>query len=336
MLQSKVKSWKRLETGDYELPEEGITLHQKDLTDICNFYGIPATLLNIDKKYHTNTFHDVAKSVIEEVSINTIPEAGAVQVLDPKSNYVEDEKFYEIMDLFQVPESDRDEKDNGFSKQFTITLPQNDSDSFIGDLYKRRINVERLPQGGISLNTSLLRLVCTNGMLTKDAQYYSLIRSGNVSDAIAQVFVDKVNNFNVGEYLKTLFYHNGKPVIATVADYLGMRDTLKAITDLESEALDAYYPVEPIEEFYSSQNIDITKLNRNLLGRLPSGIDYHSCFNILTNGAKLAERNLLNEMKVADWARNTKMTAIQASDLIFHGAPQFSQSAIKQRMGDIK
>lgn len=334
-VKTKVKDWKPTEDGFYETPE-GIKLHKQALQDVCDFHKIPQTLLSIDKKYHTNTFIDVAKAVTEEVEILRSDDGSCIQVLDPKSNFVSDEQFFEVGEMIKkLSGLDIKEQENGFGKTYEFQLPANEeSDTFVGDLFQKSVKIDRLPQGGVNLSTLLLRLICTNGATMKDAQYYSLIRSGQVSDAIAQVFVDKVQNLNLGEYFKTLFYHNGEPVIASVSDYLGMRDTLKTITELEPEALDAYFPVEPLSEFYEAQNIDITKLNRGLLNRLPSGLKYFEAWNILTNGAKLAERTIRNEMKVADWARNTRMTSIQASDLVFSGMPTFSQATIHQRMGD--
>lgn len=335
-VKTKIKDWKPTEDGFYETPE-GVKLQTKQLQDVCEFHKIPQTLLTIDKKYHTNTFIDVAKTVTEEIEVLIDSDNSLVQVLDPKSNFVTDEHFYEIGEMVtKLSGLELKETNSGFNKTFEFQLPANaESDTFVGDLFQKSVKIDRLPQGGVNLSTWLLRLICTNGATAKDSQYYSLIRSGQVSDAIAQVFVDKVQNLNLNEYFKTLFYHKGEPVIATVADYLGMRDTLKSITDLEKEALDAYFPVEPLQEFYDAQNIDITKLNRNLLNRLPAGLKYFEAWNILTNGAKLAEKSIRNEMKVADWARNTRMTSIQASDLVFTGMPQFSQQTIHQRMGDI-
>lgn len=334
-VKTKIKDWKLTEDGLYETPE-GIKMQRQSLQDVCEFHKIPQTLLGIDKKYHTTTFLDVAKSVTEEIEVLRSDDGSLVQVLDPKSNFVSDEQFFEVGEMVKkLSGLEMKEQSNGFQKTLEFQIPANaESDTFVGDLFQKSVKIDRLPQGGVNFSTALLRLICTNGSTVKDAQYYSLIRSGQVSDAIAQVFVDKVQNLNLNEYFKTLFYHNGEPVIASVADYLGMRDTLKVITELEPEALDAYFPVEPLAEFYTAQNIDISKLNRALLNRLPSGLKYFEAWNILTNGAKLAEKNIRNEMKVADWARNTRLTSVQASDLVFSGMPVFSQATIHQRMGD--
>lgn len=327
---TKTKDWKKAGDAIYETPE-GVRFTDGPLKKVCEYYGIPSTLLNVDKKFGTDTLGQVA--VVHAPTIKyVLTEEGDVQVLDPRSVLMEEKEFTEALSI--ASELSGIEPKLATPNYAKFELPALDSDDFMGDIFKRSFSIERLPQGGVSLATNLLRLICTNGMTIPDSQYKSLIRSAKLDKTVVGAFWDAVNNFDVDGYFKALFFRDGVPVIASVADYFGMHDTLSRLTE-DPDFADLLFPKDPIKDFYSDQNIDLSKMARTSLNRLPSGIAYYQCFNILTNGAKQAERNLENELKVADWCRPSRLNQIKASDLVFKGMPHFGMETIKSRMGDI-
>lgn len=327
---TKTQDWKKQGDFNYETAE-GVRFDEPALKKVCEYYGIPGTLLNVDKKFGTDTFGQVAKVHAPTIKY-VITDEGNVQVLDPRSVLMSDEDYNSALEIAA-------ELSGITPKQITpnlakFELPALDSDDFMGDVFKRSFSIERLPQGGVSLATNLLRLVCTNGMTIPDSQYKSLIRSAKLDKTLVGAFWDAVGNFDVDGYFKALFFRDGSPVMASVSDYFGMHDTLARLTD-DPDFADLLFPKDPIKEFYQAQNIELGKMARTNLNRLPSGIDYYQCFNILTNGAKQAERTLENELKVADWCRPSRLNQIKASDLAFTGMPHFDIETIKSRMGDI-
>lgn len=324
---TKTKDWKKAGDLCYETPE-GFLLEKKQLSDVCKFYGIPGTLLNVDKKFGTDTFAEVTKVHAPIVKVMVADEN--VQVLDPKSALVPDEKFEEIISIASAV-SGLEPKVR--KNKAVFELPALDNDAFLGDLYSRSLSIERLPQGGVNMATALLRLICTNGMVVPDSQYKSLIRSGNVDKMILSAFWDAVDNFNVDQYFRQLFIHGGQPISASVADYFGMHDTLARITE-DVDIANLLFPKDPIIEFYGNQKISLDRMSRSTLNRLPSGIEYYQCFCILTHGAKQAEKTLENEIQVSNWCRPSLLAQIKASDLSFKGIPHFEQSNIRSRMGD--
>lgn len=328
---SNTREWQRAD-GGYLTPE-GLLMTDKELKDVCTFYKIPATLINVDNTFKTNTLLDVVRVAAPKIQI--IDQDGVLQVLDPKSKFVSDEEFDQIIELAQDKTGlEFSTTSLGLSKRVAFKSKMSDSDSFIGDLFEKSFTIERLPHGGINFATALLRLVCTNGMVIPDSQYKSLIRSGLVDAPVLTAFSDAVQNFNVDEYFKNLFFKNGEALHASVADYLGMKSTLKSITD-NDDIVDLLFPMEGITQFYASQDIDLSGLSRSTLNKLPSGLKYYECFNILTHGAKSAEKTLDNEIKVASWCRPSYLSQIKNSDVVFRGMPHFDAMQIKERMGDV-
>jgi len=325
---TKTKDWKKVGDNIYETPE-GVKFESKELKRVCDYYGVPGTLLNVDKKFGTETFAEVAK--VHAPVVKYVIRDEKVQVLDPRSTLMTDEEFDKAIEVATTISGITPNLSN--KEKAVFELPAIDSDSFLGDVFSRSFSIERLPQGGVNLATNLLRLVCTNGMIIPDTQYRSLIRSANVDKPVLGAFWDAVGNFSVDKYFDSLFTHNGLPVAASVADYFGMHDTLNRIAD--EDIANLLLPKEPISEFYASQGIELSKIARMSLNRLPSGIDYYQCFNILINGAKNAEKTLENELKVADWCRPSRLTQMKASYFSFKGMPQFDTSVIKSRMGDV-
>lgn len=332
MITTSPKTWKKVGTLSYATPE-GIEVKEKELRDICTYYSVPATLLNIDTRFGTNTLQEVLNSHVEKVEI--LAEDGMHQVLDPKSKFVEDKNFEIIINRFsELTKTEPVISKNSFSKTVEFKI-ESDSNTFLSDVFSKSVQVIRLPQGGVALTSKLLRLVCTNGMILPDSQFKSLYRTGNVTDVIASAFVDNFTGFNIDSYFRSLFHKDGEPLQASVADYLGMAGTLKEILGDDNDMADILFPTEPIETFYASQGIDLSKISRSLQGRMPSGIDYYSCFNILTNGAKAAEATLDNHIKVANWAKPSRLLQLKNSEVSFKGMPFFSEVDVKSRMGDI-
>jgi hypothetical protein len=277
---------------------------------------------------------DVIRVAAPEVNILTSDDRENVQILDPKSKYVSDEEFAQSIEIIADELGTEPEiRKVGFNTNVSFKLPMVDTDNFLGDLFSKGVTLTRLAQGGLNLQTDLLRLVCSNGMTLADPQFRCLLRNGIMSKPISTAFIDSASNFNVDTYFKSIFSKNGTYIDASVADYLGMKDTLSKISS--EEVGDILYPIEAIENFYAAQDIEIGKLSRKNLEKLPSGLKYYECFNILTNGAKQAERTLDNEMAVADWFKPSRMSQLKQSNLRFEGIPEFSRDVIKMRMGDI-
>lgn len=336
-VKTKIKDWKPTEDGFYETPE-GVKLQTKQLQDVCEFHKIPQTLLTIDKKYHTSTFIDVAKTVTEEIEVLTDSDNSLVQVLDPKSNFVTDEHFYEIGEMVtKLSGLELKETNSGFNKTFEFQLPANaESDTFVGDLFQKSVKIDRLPQGGVNLSTLLLRLVCSNGQQLADKQFSLFYRNpeGKLTDGVTEVFLNSVQNLSVKEYLNSIFIKDGKPLIATMEDIYSMKHTLVEITENENLA-EYLYQTKSMEEFYMNQGIDCTKLSRKFLGYLPSGLTLMQAFNVLTNGAKCAEDTLENKIKVGRYCHPGIIKNIRdIRELKFQGVPHFSDRDIKIRMGD--
>lgn len=329
MIQTKVKDWKQTGATEYETPE-GYVLKKKDLQEVCDYYSIPGTLLAVDTKYNTNTFQQIASKA--SVTVGLVTNDEQFQVLDPKSVFLQDDRFELLVEATKRHTGVEPViKTNGFSTQATFTAPSTDKDSFIGDAFNKSFRLERLAQGGLDLTTQLLRLACTNGMMVPEKQYHTLSRKSEMPEEVMTAFYDSVLNLDIDGYFKTLFTKNGEPLQASVADYLGMSTTLSKIG---VENVEVFFPTEEIELFYKAQGVDITTINRNILNRLPSGLQYYQCFNILTHAAKLVKKTRENEVAVASWCRPSRMQQLMQSDITIKGAPKFDFNTIKSRMGD--
>lgn len=311
-----------------EFTFDGLSLSKTQVKNLGKFYGIPEALHNVDKKFGTSTFNEVLCAATPTIEV--LVENNQVQVLDPKSRFMDDTEFLSLIDSsgFQ-PEI----KSEGFQKTATVKLDAKDSDSFLKDAFSRRWHITRRAEGGVSFSTEIVRLACTNGLTIPDKQFSGFIRNAKVDTAYISGFNDSAEAFDVDAYLKGMFTVNGEPVSCSVSDMLEMHKCLSDLT--QDDVADMLFPIPTIEAFYANQNIDISKLSRKFLEKLPSGLTYYECLNILTNGAKsMVEPTIDNQIKVARFCTPKRMSALKDVDLVFQGAPRFNKEQIHSWMGD--
>lgn len=312
----------------------GLFIPASMMPSVLSYSGLPETLHRIDSKYKTHTSLDVLQK-IEATPEFLVDNNEIVSVIDPKSCYCFNDDYYELISKFEtilgIKGSTISRKSSQLRTEFTLSDSEN---NFFNDIFDKKIIIDRLPQGGVLFTIGLLRLVCTNGMMVPDSQYKSLVRS-LPNDYQPIVFTDLANHFDVNSYFTSLFTKNGVPLMASVADYLGMMDNLSKLTD--SDTASYFFPLEPIERHYSAQGIDIEHLSRSSLSKLPSGVTYYNAFNILTNGIKLVnDISIKDELEVSKWIVPSKLSSMKLTDISYQGVPKFDEVLLHSLMGDIK
>lgn len=309
-----------LKVGDVDLSSQA--------NNICKFYGIPATLISVDKKFNTNTFIEVIQHAALE--LECLVDKDRVQVLDPKSSYMNDEQFADVENLLKGRYENIKKSTNGFESQLKIELPSNFNEEFVGDVFKKQMIVVRRPEGGLSYGLEIERLICTNGSMALDKSMYSTIRKPAGNEGVMADLFQGIENMSIQEYLMSLFMYQGDMVPCSVSDMSEMAATLQNITGAE----DTPYPLAKIGMVYAEQNIDINKLSRQNLAKLPTGFSYYEAFNVLTHGAKQAENTLQNKIEVAKFYRKSRMNALSATGVVFSKTPIFSKEYKQTLMGD--
>lgn len=302
------------------------------INNVMKFYGIPQSLKGVDKKFNTNVLHQVIEAAAP--TLDVIVDSDRIQVLDPRSSFMEDEEFSQLVDMSQeVSGAEAVIVNEGFQKKATIQLADKDTDSYLGDVFKRSWSVVRRAEGGLSFSTDILRLACTNGMVIPDKQYSGFIRSSKADHLFVTSFHDAASEFSVDKYLQSLFTHNGEQIPCSVADMWEMHSCLASLTD--DDTADVLFPIQTVSEFYAEQAIELSNLSRKYLDKLPSGFTYYQALQILTNGAKLmAEKTIDNEIKVASFCKARRVHQMKDVDLHFEGSPSFSLAKIHSLMGD--
>ena len=327
-----VKNWNQ--TGASIVTGEGLVLGTAQQKDVAKFFKVPATLLSVDANHGTSTFTTVLRTIPETKKVKLLVDASdeVVSVIDPKSTFITDEQYEETIDKIARMGFEAKEESRGPVRKTRFDIVDS-HDSFLGDAFKRRLMVERCLNGGMFMSLDLLRLACTNGMLVPDNQFKHLARNKAFDDGILQTFVTDLASLSLDDYLTQLWQKDGQFVQASVSDFLGMKRTLATITD--KEVADQYFPEDPIDAHYSAQNIDLTRINDRLRSRMPSGLSYYDCFNILTHGVKQAtDYTLEDEIKVANWAKPSRLLQLKQSDISFHGVPLFDERVIQVLKGD--
>lgn len=322
-------------TGIYKTAE-GLELSDQQVREICKYFSVPETLVNVDNKFGTTTALDVLNKTKFTEGMEVIMEGDKIiSVLDPKSKFVTDLNFDTLISkVCDMGLDISNTKVNGAQKRVTFDLKETATDSFMDDVFKRQIHIDRLSEGGIRINSAFLRLACTNGMLVPDSTMMKLIRSGKVNDDQLSHWLGDMGALDVETWFKKKLFIDGAPVDASVADYMGMRGTLRDLTD--DEVADFYFPVYNIADFYGRQDIDITKTPRDILKNLRSGLSYYDCYNILTHGVKQAEElTLQNEIDIARWVKPTTLrynhTMLGRN---IQGMPHFDHHMIQILKGD--
>lgn len=329
-VQTKPQEW-RNEQGVLTT-SEGHELNDKNLKDICSYYKIPQTLLKIDNRYGTTTFFDVLRKAVPEVSYRTHDKG--VVIMDPLSRFVELDEFMPLVESVTketgiIPE----QFSQGLSERVEWNLDQEESDTVFGDAFQRKIIIERLPQGGVSYSTGVLRLICSNGCRLMDSTHSKLARRNLFAEREAKELINATQNCSLEEYFKGLFTIDGEPMPASVAHVRAMKSTLARIINEDVAAM--HFPMEQIKVTYEEQGIDLDRTNSMLLERLPSGLAYYEAFNILTHGAKMAEQTLDTQVEIAKLARLSRMKLIKQLMTSARQAPYFTEIQKKRWMGDL-
>lgn len=317
-------------TDDFKLGD--FKLESRDIQDLAKFAGMPTALYNTDKKFGTHTYRDVLSVAFEEVQV--LEDEGKYQILDPNSDFIPDDQFEVLVDQLQEFSGRECEvRKNGFELIASIKFDTNENDMFDNDVYRRMLTLTRKRQGGLAISTELLRVICTNMSMVADNQFKLDLKRNLPDQAMFLAFINGAANFSVEEFLNNLFKYKGEDLICTYSDMVEMHSVL---TDLVDEpTANTLYPMALVENFYNQQGINVQKLPRKSLDKLPTGLTYYQAYNILTNGAKLMrEENLSNKIKIAGFTNRSKLRNKQAVELKYNSIPEFTNSQIALWMGD--
>lgn len=319
------------------ITEGGIKFEASKRKTLCAAYSVPATLIGIDNKYKTDTLTEVLNLVIKDPVKLLINEDNndVLSVINPNSVFIDDNTFDSfIQDTEKAVGIKAIVSTNTAGEKFaTFPIEIEDKDNFFGDVYQKRIILTRLNCGGLALDTSMLRLICTNGAMVADKQFRSVSRKAVFSDAEVRKYTSDLLALKIADYMKSLWTYKGELIQASVADFMEMNTFLSK--NVDPDTADLFLPTAPIEKFYEDQQIDLSTLPLSLKSKLPSGLDFYSCYNILTNGIKKAgvlERQ--QEIAMADLARPSRIHQISQTNIMVKGKPQFDQKKVKELMGD--
>lgn len=348
-IQSPIAGWTKTEDGKGFMTGEGYRLDEPVLRRICQYNRVPADLIKVDQKHGTN----LTQQVLELVMGNKVPtvtvddvKGQILSTIDPRRSWVPDEIFID-MDLDRMIlnagiDAGSQENNSGAMRKKTYTFISNDDDpeyQFMGDVFKKQLIIERQAEGGLLVTFGLLRQICTNGSMTNERAFRKQFKSVEIGGADVQNWIQllgqKVLELPLSGYLHEMWTDNhGEMLKASVQDYLGMKNTLKKVTD--ENVADLLFPVSPIEEHYGNQGIDIYKLTRSQRDTIPSGVTYYDSFNFLTNGikAKGDDIELGEKIEVASWTKPSRLDKLRNSSVAYKGMPHFSPEQIHRLAGD--
>lgn len=348
VIEAPVQNWTQNEAGK-RVTGGGYELNDNVLKRMCQWNKVPTDLLNVDAKHHTDitkqvlglTFGDKAPSLVVDGETNKV-----LSYVNPKSQWIPDEVFID-MDLNRMlldsgHEFEEEDKAYGAGRKKTFTFLSKDDDpnyTFMGDVFKKQLIVERLDEGGLLVTFGILRLVCTNGSTANEKMFRKIFHQIRLGDDALRTYIPQfaaqIADLSLSHHLHDLWTdRQGNMLKASVQDYMGMRNTLKAITDEENAEL--LFPMDPIYNHYDAQGIDIKKLTYSQRDMIPSGVNYYDSFNFLTHGikAKDGELDLGEKIKVAAWSRPSRLNKIKNSSIDYKGEPFFSEAQIHFQSGD--
>ena len=296
-------------------------------SDLCKYYSIPQTLLNVDSKFGTSTFKDVLQAATEKISF-VVSDQG-YHALDPKSIFVNDKTFDAIKSSI-AKTTFVQEVSRGLETKFIFDVTT-DEEKYGEDIYRKRVSITRLPQGGLYTSTELLRLACTNGSMVADAKSSKLLRTlGNAEQTIKSI-TDQATEFDVETYLKSIFEVKGKPLMCSFGD---MSEMSRFLTSFDLG--DTPYPLDDIIRVYLEQGIEVEKLSQKNQCKLPTGFSYYEAVNVLTHAAKtLVPSTTENNVRLASYFSPRRMRGLQDSSVVFQQSPEFSHEFKHKLMGDI-
>ena len=347
-IQSPVTGWKKTDDGTAFMTGEGYRLEDNVLNRICQYNRVPTKLIEVDRKHGTNLTQEVLGLVMgsKVPTITVDDQNGQVySTIDPRREWVPDEIFLDMdlnnMLLSSGIEAECEDKASRANRKKTFTFISNNDDpqyQFMGDTFKKQLIVERLEEGGLLVTFGTLRLICTNGAVANDKAFRKTFKSIEIGGSDVRNWVQllgqKILELPLSGYFHELWTDNqGEMLKASVQDYMGMKNTLKKITD--GDVADLLFPMAPIEQHYEAQGIDVHKLDWAQRSSIPSGVTYYDSFNFLTNGVKAKEDLELSEkIDVAKWTVPSKLKKVKNNTIAYKGMPYFSPEQIHRLAGD--
>ena len=349
VIESPISNWTRTEDNKL-MTNSGYQIGEDVLSRMCKWNRVPTALIDVDQKHKTGlteqvlglTFGTKIPELVVDDQTNKV-----ISYVAPKYQWVPDEVFID-MDfnkwlLDSGHEVQEEEKVHGAARQKTYTFLSKDNDpnyNFMGDVFKKQLIIERAEEGGINITFGLLRLVCTNGMVVNEKMFRKQFKQVTLGNEALRTFIpqfaQQLADMSLSQYLHDLWTdRNGNMIKASVQDYLGMKNTLKAITDEDNA--DLMFPVEPIKSHYMSQGIDIDRLTFSQRDTIPAGVSYYDSINFLTHGVKAkegGELTLEEKLKVSNWSRPSRVNKLKNSAISYKGQPYFSPEQIHRQAGD--
>lgn len=170
----------------------------------------------------------------------------------------------------------------GFS--VSTLAPQSDwgLQGFKDEVFKFGLNFENDPVKGTNLSTFNQRLVCTNGMVTKEMLGSTAII--NTRDSWENFFSTinglEKTGFRPAEFAQTV--KGSMNVAASIAEVEQVRNLVKSNSALTDDSLELYLPYRETELAYAKSNLDINLFNKAQKQNAKSSISYWDLINDLT------------------------------------------------------
>ncbi len=192
------------------------------------------------------------------------------------------------------------------------------------EVFKFGLNFENDPIKGTNLATFNQRLVCTNGMVTRNMLGSTALI--NTRDSWENFFhtinkMDK-NNFRPDEFSHIV--KDAMNVQASIAEIEWVRNSVKANSALVDDTLEMYLPYRETQNAYAKANMDINLFSKEQKKNAKSALTYWELINDLTYiSSNVTGQGVKNQAKLQMLAGDLLSKTPDCSNIVT--APNFGK-----------
>lgn len=287
-----------IKLGDFDVTPDAIK-------DIAVQHSVPQALFGFQKKSPISFIEPILRTLPTMTAV--VEENSVIAFVHPNKKFVTDEQFSEVKQA--IAQYDPEE----FSLMGT-------------DHWNYRIGAVRPLQGGIQLDTALMRLACLNGARVQHSAYQ---RAFSAMPSLKEI--SEFKPISPEEFLIQVFgVDNAR--IASVADLERMANVSTV------EDVDLYFPLQKIEDHYlKNAGVDLSKISSKSKSYLSSGLSYFDAFNILSYvTTHHAEPSFNTQKNVGTFLSKSQLNSYEIMKLSQNNltAPTFDTESLKRLRGD--
>ena len=278
------------------------------LRDLCNLVGVSAkmntTVKNVMGEEFTRTLLNLLKDAISKKSGLTLTmvvgrDKIVRRFMTKTESMISNTSFFDMAEMI-IDKNNLDINSMNVTKDGGVTIntisPKSgfDLNGFKDEVFNSGLSLTN-SLTGVQIDPYIHRLVCTNGMVTK--QFQEAIKMNNLSTDSMMKFHESLNRLQRNNFKPIQFTDKLEQAMktpASVAEMMTGIDMIKSASNIEDQDIHHFIKFHQTVKDYQKLGVDITKLNHEQMKNAKTGL---SVWDVINGVTDFASHNYGYEMK---------------------------------------